>query len=112
MPSVSSSPATAPMSASVLRSAAEQHFQHAHIRDRAAENLHVLDCPAMIASRRLRSWKSEHLAELADAYPGKSFGHALDFRVSLFADSRDGDFRAGLARSLKHEKRELPVACD
>jgi len=48
-----------------------------------------------------------NLAKLTNAHPGKRVGDALDFRISLFANGGDINFRAGFARSLEHEKGKL-----
>ena len=54
--------------------------------------------------------EANHFAELADANPRQTIGYAFNFRIGFFANSGDGDLRAGLTRAFQHQKRKPAVA--
>ena len=56
--------------------------------------------------------KAQHLAQLSDANPSNVVSNFLDLWISFFADGRDGNFNAGLARAFDNQKRKTTVTCD
>jgi hypothetical protein len=96
---------------------AQEHLEHAHVRQRAAENLHVLDLPGHDrALYALAFEETDHPPQLSDADPldatARLRRHALNCRIGLLADRRNRQRRPRPPRPFKHEKRKLAVACD
>ena len=90
----------------------QKHFEHARVRNGAAEDLHVLDLAGHDRFVDACGFEeTEHLAELANAYPGQMLSQAFNRRVSLFANGGHSYGSTGPASALKHKERKPAVAC-
>ncbi len=91
----------------------DEHLEHPHVGQRAAEDLDVLDLTrhdGLLHALALE--EAYHPPELADADPRHAVGHLLDGRVGLLAYGRDRDLDARAPRALHDQKGELAVARD
>ena len=90
-----------------------QHPEHPHVRERPAEDLHVLDLPGhdrLLHALALE--EADHPPQLADADPLDALGHALDAGVGLLPDGHHRQLRPSPPRALDDQEGELAVARD
>ena len=102
----------APISESVFRARkSQQHFQHSRVWHCATEDLHMLYLPGHDRLFHAFVFKeANHPTKLTNANPLHTFGQFFDFRISFFADRRNGHLDARLTCTLQDHEGKLAIA--